>query len=156
MGTPPSLLLWCFTSLEYVYFKSYIKNGCFMLKKWTNTDGQDYCSATLRTLKDIAGYGILCKKNLWVKCGPWNMPHQDGTFFFKGWTYLYVLNLQIFIIYLFIEEFIFYCYMKMLQREENNNKSPFIVPLFCCGVFVCKEDIFITIIKDRIRSWVSF
>lgn len=78
------------------------------------------------------------------------MPQQDGTFF-KGWTYLYILNLQIFIIYLFIKEFIFYCYMKMLQREKNK-KNPFIVPLFCSGVFVCKEDIFITIIKDRIRS----
>ena len=33
-----------------------------MLKKWTDTAGQDYGSSMLRTLKDFAGYGILGKK----------------------------------------------------------------------------------------------
>lgn len=113
MGTLPSLLLWCLTSLDYVYFKSYIKNRYFMLKKWIDMVGQDYCYIYF---KDLEGFCRLCKKFYVKNLGvTWTMKHATPRWniFFKGWTYLYIFNFQIFIIYLFIKEFIFYWYMKI-------------------------------------------
>lgn len=81
MGTPPNLLLWCLTSLDNVYFKSYIKNRYFMLKKWIDMVGQDYCYIYF---KDLEGFCRLCKKCYVKNLGvTWTMKHahQDGTFF---------------------------------------------------------------------------
>lgn len=66
----------------------------------------------------------------------WTIKHatpRRNFFFFKGWTYLYIFNLQIFIIYLFIKEFIFYWYMKILQREKQQQKCLYcaIILLWC-------------------------
>lgn len=35
------------------------------------------------------------------------MPHQDGTFLLEEWTYLYIFNLQIFIIYIYLLKSLF-------------------------------------------------
>lgn len=71
-----------------------------------------------------------------------NMPHQDRTFFKTMDLFIHFQFENIYYIYLFIKEFIFYWDMKIIPRVKNN-KTSFIVPLLYCGVLLCKEDIII-------------
>lgn len=97
---------WCLTSLEYVYFEGYITDRYFMLKRWADIVGQDYCYINSKNSQDFGRWWHYMYK-AGVKYGLGSRPTKMDRFL-KGWTYLYIFSWQIFIIYIYLLKSIFF------------------------------------------------
>lgn len=88
-------LLW-----SMFYFEGYITNRYFMLKRWVDIVGQDYCYEILRTFQDFAGDDIICTK-LGVKYGLGSRPTPRWTVFLKDGP-IYTFSVGKYLLYIFI------------------------------------------------------